>query len=52
MVRNNKAMEVINPIMSLRPEGVQITEDRLVWPIYVDHLIEKPLLEQNTGYRN
>jgi starch-binding outer membrane protein, SusD/RagB family len=52
LVRNNKAMEVINPIMSLRPEGVQITEDRLVWPIYVDHLIENPLLEQNTGYRN
>lgn len=52
LVRNNKAMEVLNPILSAREGGRPLTPDRLVWPIFQDHLIENTLLEQNIGYRN
>ena len=50
LVRNDKAIEIMNPILAAKPQGVELTEDRLVWPIFVEHLIENPLLEQNIGY--
>tara|TARA_R110002096_G_scaffold9533_4_gene37624 strand:- start:13409 stop:15022 length:1614 start_codon:yes stop_codon:yes gene_type:complete len=52
LLRNDKQFEVLNPILESRVEGVPLTEDRLVWPIFIDHLIENTLLEQNIGYRN
>lgn len=52
LLRNNKQYEVLNPILDARDEGVPLTEDRLVWPIHIDHLIENPLLNQNPGYIN
>ena len=52
LLRNNKQYDVLNPILEDRPEGVPLTQDRLVWPIYIDHLIENTLLNQNPGYNN
>lgn len=56
LVRNDKAIELLNPILAERAElggGVGVlTEDRLVWPIHEEHLIDNPQLEQNPGYRN
>lgn len=52
LVRNDKAIEIMNPILSERENGGVLTEDRLVWPIFDIHLIENPLLEQNPGYVN
>lgn len=52
LVRNDKVIELLNPILAGRENAGVITEDRLVWPIFDIHLIENPLLEQNPGYRN
>ena len=52
LLRNDKQYEVLNPILESRAEGVPLSEDRLVWPIHIDHLIENPLLNQNPGYIN
>jgi hypothetical protein len=52
LVRNDKAIEVLNPILSEREATVQLTEDRLLWPIFDIHLIENTLLQQNPGYTN
>ena len=52
LLRNNKAIEILNPILEARSGGVPLTQDRLLWPIHVDHLIDNTLLEQNLGYRN
>lgn len=52
LVRNDKAIELLNPILSERENGGFLTEDLLVWPIFDIHLIENPLLEQNPGYTN
>ena len=50
LLRNNKALEAINPILIER--GVpELTADRLVWPIFRDHLIENPNIQQNNGWR-
>ncbi|GAA4291059.1 RagB/SusD family nutrient uptake outer membrane protein [Aestuariibaculum suncheonense] len=51
LVRNDKAMEVLNPILEAREGGQPLTEPRLLWPIHVEHLTENTLLEQNTGYK-
>ncbi|MFK7936446.1 MAG: RagB/SusD family nutrient uptake outer membrane protein [Saprospiraceae bacterium] len=48
--RTNKAMAVLNPILDTIPGGVQITEERLLFPIFDEHLIENPQLDQNSGY--
>lgn len=48
--RTNKALEVLNPILDSIPEATTITEDRLLFPIYFEHLIENPNLTQNSGY--
>lgn len=52
LLRNDKAIELLNPILAERENGGVLTEDRLVWPIFDIHLIENPLLEQNPGYTN
>jgi hypothetical protein len=52
LLRNDKQFEVLNPILESRVEGVPLSEDRLVWPIHIDHLIENTLLNQNLGYIN
>lgn len=48
--RTDKAIEVLNPILSETPGGVPLTQDRLLFPIFDEHLIENPLLTQNPGY--
>lgn len=48
--RTNKALEVMNPILDTLPGGVPLTEDRLLFPIFDEHLIENPSLDQNKGY--
>ncbi|APY11856.1 hypothetical protein BWZ22_11700 [Seonamhaeicola sp. S2-3] len=51
LVRNNKAMEVLNPILETVTDAAPITsEARLLWPIHNEHLIENPLLDQNQDY--
>lgn len=48
--RTDKAISVLNPILDTLPGGVPLTEDRLLFPIFDEHLIENPLLQQNAGY--
>jgi len=50
LVRNNKAIDVMSPIIQTRGITDPLTEDRLMWPIHNDHLLENPLLNQNVGY--
>lgn len=45
LVRNNKAIEVMNPINGLSDEA------NLVWPIYDDAISRNPSLEQNSFYQ-
>jgi hypothetical protein len=52
LVRNDKAIETLNPILAERENGGVLTEETIVWPIFDIHLIENPLLEQNPGYTN
>ncbi|SFD27176.1 RagB/SusD family nutrient uptake outer membrane protein [Algibacter pectinivorans] len=53
LVRNDKAIEVMTPILQNREDGavVPFTEDQIIWPIFIDHLNENDLLEQNLGWR-
>jgi hypothetical protein len=48
--RTNKVLEVLNPRLDSVPDANFITEESLLFPIFIDHLIENPLLEQNPGY--
>jgi hypothetical protein len=48
--RTDKAIEILNPILMVKDGGVEITQDRLLFPIFNNHLIENPLLKQNLGY--
>lgn len=50
--RTELAIPVMNPILtdSIPSGGVPLTQDRLLFPIFDEHLIENPLLEQNPGY--
>ena len=49
--RTNKAIEVLNPILTVTPNAALLTEDRLLFPVYFEHLVENPnLLPQNSGY--
>lgn len=43
LLRTKKAVEVMGPINGQ-------TEETLLWPIFVDHLIDNPKLIQNTPY--
>lgn len=48
--RTDKAIEILNPVLSQTQGAMLLTNDRLLFPIYIQHLIENPLLEQNKGY--
>ncbi|RXP62743.1 RagB/SusD family nutrient uptake outer membrane protein [Lutibacter sp. HS1-25] len=48
--RTDKALEVLNPILDTIVGATQLTNERLLFPVFIDHLIENPLLEQNSGY--
>jgi tetratricopeptide (TPR) repeat protein len=48
--RTDKAISTLNPILGLLPGGVMLTPDRLLFPIFDNHLIENPKLVQNAGY--
>lgn len=49
LVRNNKAIEILNPIFEAKdlPESTRLTQARLLWPIFDQHLIENDKLRQN-----
>ncbi|WP_194766526.1 RagB/SusD family nutrient uptake outer membrane protein [Tamlana sp. I1] len=49
LVRNDKAVEVMTPILNNR-EVIPFGEDRIVWPIFREHLLENELLNQNPGW--
>lgn len=53
LVRNDRAIEVMTPILQNREEGAvePFAENQIVWPIFIDHLNENDLLEQNPGWR-
>lgn len=48
--RTNLAIPTLNPILDTLPGGVPLTSERLLFPIFDEHLIENPLLTQNDGY--
>ncbi|CAM3322524.1 RagB/SusD family nutrient uptake outer membrane protein [Zobellia roscoffensis] len=48
--RTNRAMEILNPILDTLTGGAPLTEERLLFPIFDEHIIENPLLEQTPGY--
>lgn len=49
--RTGKALEVLNPILTTTPNASQLTEERLLFPVFFEHLVENPkLLPQNSGY--
>ena len=48
--RTNRAMEILNPGLDTIPEATSLTNETLLFPVFVDHLIENPLLEQTPGY--
>lgn len=48
--RTGRAIETMNPILDTLQGGVPLTDPRLLFPIFDDHLVENPLLEQNAGY--
>jgi len=50
LLRNDQAIQTMTPILQTRGVTIPLTEDRLKWPIFFEHLIENPLLNQNPGY--
>lgn len=48
--RTDRAISILNPILDTLPGGVPLTNDRLLFPIFDNHLIENPNLTQNAGY--
>ncbi|WP_158839197.1 RagB/SusD family nutrient uptake outer membrane protein [Polaribacter sp. L3A8] len=48
--RTKKAIEVLNPILDTIPGATQLNEQRLLFPIHIDHLTENPNLTQTLGY--
>lgn len=48
--RTEKVIEILNPRLDSVPDATLITNESLLFPIFTDHLIENPLLEQNPGY--
>lgn len=54
LVRTNKALEILNPFLeelnTLQGTGRQLTQERLFLPIWDEHLIDNPALEQTPGY--
>ncbi|WP_445731521.1 RagB/SusD family nutrient uptake outer membrane protein [Mariniflexile sp.] len=52
LMRTGKTLEVMNPVLTLFPSAKALTPERILSPIYFEHLIENPLLEQTPGYTN
>lgn len=52
LMRTGKTLEIMNPILDTIPEATILTNQRIFSPIYQEHLIENPLLEQTPGYTN
>lgn len=52
LVRNDLAVEVMTPILQNREDGavVPFTQNQIVWPLFIDHLNENNLLQQNAGW--
>ncbi|GGG50647.1 membrane protein [Croceivirga lutea] len=48
--RTNRALEILNPILDTLSTGTPLTQERLLFPIFDEHLVENPLLEQTPGY--
>lgn len=48
--RTNRALDVLNPILDTLGGGIPLTQERLLFPIFDEHIIENPLLEQTPGY--
>lgn len=48
--RTNRAIELMNPILDTLTGGIPLTQERLLFPIFDDHLVENPLLDQTPGY--
>lgn len=50
LIRNNKIFEIMNPILEMRGAN-PITEDRIVFPIFQNHIVEAlGQYEQNPGW--
>lgn len=50
LIRTEKVFNVMNPILQNNPSSVPLTQERLLFPIFINHLIDNPLLRQNPGY--
>lgn len=48
--RTNRTLQVMNPILDTLNRGVPLTQERLLFPIFDEHLIENPKLTQTPGY--
>ncbi|MDF4221591.1 RagB/SusD family nutrient uptake outer membrane protein [Maribacter sp. M208] len=48
--RTGRALEILNPILDTLTGGRTLTDERLLFPIFDEHLVENPLLEQTPGY--
>ncbi|MGB3150793.1 MAG: RagB/SusD family nutrient uptake outer membrane protein [Maribacter sp.] len=48
--RTNRALEIMNPILDTLSGGVPLTQERLLFPIFDEHLVENPALDQTPGY--
>lgn len=48
--RTNRAIEILNPILNDLDGGVPLTQERLLFPIFDEHLLENPELTQTPGY--
>lgn len=48
--RTNRTLEIMNPILDTIATAIPLTQERLLFPIFDEHLIENPLLEQTSGY--
>nr|WP_297915437.1 hypothetical protein [uncultured Allomuricauda sp.] len=48
--RTNRALELLNPILDTLSTGVPLTQERLLFPIFDEHLLENPMLDQTPGY--
>lgn len=49
--RNNKALETINPVLQFRNVATPLTEQRLIFPIFTNHLVEaQGAYTQNLGW--
>lgn len=50
LLRTGKAIDVLTPLLNANPNGLPLTNQKLVAPIFDEHLIENNLLMQNPGY--